>query len=179
MFVRLAARSGVRLTGVARPAAWQQPLSARRCVLGLLGTRKQSDSKNNPRNAFEALALLQRELGSDAEEAKDDSDPDEERIVHVGIIGEPNVGKSSLLNLLVNSPVSAVSPKRNTTRESIAGVHIHNNTQIVFHDTPGFMKKEVRATAVVHTCWAGCLFFWLHFGWVVRSLCFRVQVARV
>ncbi len=56
------------------------------------------------------------------------------------IVGRPNVGKSSLLNMILNQKVSIVSHKPQTTRNKIAGIFTDENMQIVFLDTPGFLK---------------------------------------
>lgn len=55
----------------------------------------------------------------------------------VSIIGSPNVGKSTLMNLLVGQKVSIVSPRAQTTRNRIMGVVTRPGFQIVFLDTPG------------------------------------------
>ena len=55
----------------------------------------------------------------------------------VTIIGEVNVGKSSLLNILVKKDVSIITHKSNTTNKQIKGVKSYKNSQIVFIDTPG------------------------------------------
>jgi len=55
----------------------------------------------------------------------------------VAIIGLPNVGKSTLLNNLLGTKVSIISPKPQTTRFNVRGVLTKNNYQIVFVDTPG------------------------------------------
>jgi GTPase len=60
----------------------------------------------------------------------------------VAIVGAPNAGKSQLLNVLTQSPVAAVSRKRHTTRSDILGARTILDTQLVFKDTPGFMKLE-------------------------------------
>lgn len=56
------------------------------------------------------------------------------------IVGRANVGKSSLLNMMLDHKVSIVSHKPQTTRNKIAGVLTDENIQIVFLDTPGFLK---------------------------------------
>ena len=58
----------------------------------------------------------------------------------VSLIGRPNVGKSTLLNTLVNAHVAITSDKAGTTRNIIEGIYNDNETQIVFVDTPGIHK---------------------------------------
>ena len=60
----------------------------------------------------------------------------------VAIVGPPNAGKSQLLNILTKSPIAAVSRKRHTTRSDLLGARTIDNTQIVFKDTPGFLRIE-------------------------------------
>ena len=74
----------------------------------------------------------------------------------VAIFGAPNVGKSTLLNKFVGTKVSIVSPKVQTTRSKILGIHILNNTQIIFIDTPGiFLPKSRLDRAMVSAAWNG------------------------
>ena len=58
----------------------------------------------------------------------------------VSIIGRPNVGKSTLLNNIVNYHVAITSDKAGTTRNIIEGIYNDNESQIVFVDTPGINK---------------------------------------
>jgi GTPase len=74
----------------------------------------------------------------------------------VAIIGEPNAGKSTLINRLVGGKVSIVTPKVQTTRFNIRGVCVHADSQLVFIDTPGIFTAEKNfEKAMVQAAWSG------------------------
>jgi len=74
----------------------------------------------------------------------------------VAVLGAPNAGKSTLVNALVGSKVSIVTPKVQTTRMPVRGVAIEGNSQIVFVDTPGIFKPRRRLDrAMVKSAWVG------------------------
>jgi GTP-binding protein Era len=62
------------------------------------------------------------------------------RCAHVAIIGRANVGKSTLLNRILEQKVSITSRKPQTTRQRIVGIRTHEETQLIFVDTPGWQK---------------------------------------
>ena len=61
----------------------------------------------------------------------------------VNIVGNPNVGKSTLMNQLVGERISIATFKAQTTRHRIMGIVNTDDMQIVFSDTPGVDRKSV------------------------------------
>ena len=61
---------------------------------------------------------------------------------YVAVIGRPNAGKSSLLNWLIGEKLALVSHKANATRKRLNIIAMHENTQIIFIDTPGIHEQE-------------------------------------
>jgi GTP-binding protein Era len=62
----------------------------------------------------------------------------------VNIIGNPNAGKSTLMNALVDDQLSIITPKAQTTRHRIIGILNHDDYQIVFSDTPGLVNPHYK-----------------------------------
>jgi len=79
-----------------------------------------------------------------------------QRAGFVALIGEPNAGKSTLLNRMVGAKVSIVTHKVQTTRARIRGIAIEGDSQIVFVDTPGLFRPRRRLDrAMVAAAWGG------------------------
>lgn len=68
----------------------------------------------------------------------------ETKTAFIAIVGRPNVGKSSLLNVLIGEKVAIVSNKPQTTRTRITGILTQGDTQLVFIDTPGMHKPRTK-----------------------------------
>jgi len=74
----------------------------------------------------------------------------------VALIGAPNAGKSTLMNAMVGTKVSIVTPKVQTTRSRVRGIAMEGESQIIFIDTPGiFQPKRRLDRAMVSAAWKG------------------------
>jgi len=83
---------------------------------------------------------------------------EQRRCGFVAIVGAPNAGKSTLVNRLVGTKVSIVSPKVQTTRTRVLGIALveEEGAQVIFIDTPGIFKPKLRLErAMVRAAWSG------------------------
>jgi GTP-binding protein Era len=80
----------------------------------------------------------------------------DQRCGFIAVVGAPNAGKSTLVNALVGTKVSIVSPKVQTTRFRVLGISMAGAAQIILVDTPGIFQPSKRLErAMVAAAWGG------------------------
>jgi len=92
-----------------------------------------------------AQSILQQELL-----LKPPEDVPYSKILRVSVVGDPNAGKSTLVNQIVGWKTCAVSSKVHTTRKNTKSVLMDGSTQIVFLDTPGLIGLQEKKQLSLH-----------------------------
>lgn len=89
-------------------------------------------------------------------EPTSEKSPENTKCGFIAVLGAPNVGKSTLVNQIVGSKVSIVSPKVQTTRTRVLAIAIEGAAQMVYIDTPGIFAPRRRLDrAMVAAAWGG------------------------
>lgn len=122
-----------------------------------IGTSSASSSAAEPPRRPPAYARAPVPMEARVRTWEPPVQPSNPRSLTVGMFGPPNAGKSSLMNAIVDSPISAVSPKVNTTRDSVRGIKTIGAVQLVFLDSPGIIPSHERKQnkELVSKAWMG------------------------
>ncbi|KAL0480429.1 GTPase Era [Acrasis kona] len=114
----------------------------------LLSDSEQSTLQNLKRNPLNKPQHLLEEQPVESESEEQDVQkshevrPENKRLLKVAFFGNPNAGKSTLINRLLKQKASAVSMKPQTTRERLLGLLIDEDVQLALYDTPGVLDKR-------------------------------------
>jgi GTP-binding protein len=98
--------------------------------------------------ALEAFDTTRKPAEAEEEDGADVVERREDRPIHLAIVGRPNVGKSSLFNLLLGEERTLTGPEAGTTRDAIAARWSTDGREFLLHDTAGLRRK---ARAAGHT----------------------------
>lgn len=131
---------------------WIAVFGGHRAIAGPLKPERDGRIAPNPRQAKRKKDDM---TDLDCPSPADSAPP---RCGFVAVIGAPNAGKSTLVNRLVGSKVTIVSPKVQTTRSRVRGIAMVGDAQVVFVDTPGIFQPRKRFDrAMVAAAWEGAL----------------------
>lgn len=98
--------------------------------------------KNQPDDEQDIVEAFLAEHEINTQPATFTDVPEGHRSGFVAVVGRPNVGKSTLINAILNTKIAIVSPKPQTTRVNQLGILTQDDMQVVFIDTPGIHKPR-------------------------------------
>lgn len=121
------------------------------------GSRGSNSETNDEENSARVRRLMESAFAYEAKENEGGTLPcSETKAAFIAVVGNTNVGKSTLVNKLVGAKISIVTPKVQTTRARIRAILTEGNTQLVFTDTPGiFIPKKTLERHIIKNAWQG------------------------